>query len=141
MARLEDLTDEFENRVGLHWTDGDEMTWFKAEVNSRYEPDDDTIVVVVSFSSNDASEAQMAEGCENAIGQMHIWLRKSVPRLFEHVGRATENRPDGFVSDLTNMFEIRCYVSSARSSAEGRFWAYRRLGDDEMTIGRWKLRN
>ncbi|MDJ0711539.1 MAG: hypothetical protein QNJ14_14200 [Woeseiaceae bacterium] len=141
MVRLEDLTDEFENRVGLHWTDGDEMKWFEAEVNSYYGPDEDTVVVGFSVANSDANEEQMAEGCENAINQMQIWLRKSLPRLFEHVGREMEDRPDSFNSDLTNMFEIRCYFSSARSSAEGRYWAYRRLSDDETTVGKWKMRN
>lgn len=141
MLRLDDLTDEFEDRVGLHWTDGDEMTWFKAEVNSYYEPDDDTIYVSFSVANSDASEEQMAEGCRNAMHQMNIWLQKSLPRLFEHIGSEIADRPDDFNSDLINMFEIRCYFSSARSSAEGRFWAYRKLGDEEMTIGKWKMRN
>ena len=140
MVRLDDLTDEFENRVGLHWTNGEEMKLFKAEVNSYYEPDDDTIYVVFSVANSDANEEQMAEGCENATNQMRIWLRKTLPRMFEHVGSEMENRPNDFNSELSEMIEIRCYFSS-RSSAEGRFWAYRKLDDKEMTIGKWKMRN
>lgn len=88
----------------------------------------------------------MAEGCRNAILQMNIWLLKSLPRLFLHAEYDYKDplvSPD-FCANLTDMFVIRCYFSSARSTGEGRFWAHRKLGalgDSEMTIGKWKMRN
>lgn len=144
MIRLDDLTDEFENRVGLHWTDGEEMKWFKAEVNSNYEPDDDKIYVSFLAMNSEANEEQMAEGCRNAMSQMNISLMKSLPNLFLHVGYEDSSVPADFYTGLKEMFEIRCYFSSGKSTAEGRFWAHRKLGslgDSDMTIGKWKMRN
>ena len=67
MMRLETLTTEFEKRVGLHWTDNEERKFFRAEINALYEPDDDKIYVYFSTMNSEPTEAQMAEGCENAI--------------------------------------------------------------------------
>lgn len=142
MIRLDDLTDEFENRVGLHWTDGEETSWFKAEINSQYEPDDDRIYVSFLVMNSEASEEQMAEGCRNAMNQMNIWLMKSLPGMFLHVGVDDPSVPPDLYTGLKEMFELRCYFSSSRSTAEGRFWAHRKLGalgDGEMVIGKWKM--
>jgi len=144
MVRLDDLTDEFENRVGLYWTEGDEMAFFKAEINSNYEPDDDKIYVSFLVMSSEAVEEQMAEGCRNAMSQMNIWLVKSLHRMFPHVGYEDPSMPADFYVGLKDMFEIRCYFSSGRDTSEGRFWAHRKLGslgDNEMTIGKWRMRN
>ena len=144
MIRLDDLADEFENRVGLYWTDGEDFEWFKAEVNTSYDSDDDKIYVVFSVMSSEPNEAQMAEGCSNAMSQMNIWLLKNLPSMFQHVGSTDRPMPADFYPSLRDMFEIRCYFSSGRDSSEGRFWAHRKLttpGDDEMTIGRWAMRN
>lgn len=144
MVRLDDLTDEFENRVGLYWTEGDETKFFKAEINSYYEPDDDKIYVSLLAMNSEARERQMEEGCRNAMSQMNIWLLKSLHRMFSHVGYEDPSRPADFYSGLKELFEIRCHFSSGRDTSEGRFWAYRKLGslgDDEMTIGKWRMRN
>ena len=69
MVRLDTLTTEFEKRVGLHWTVDGEMQFFRAEVNSRYEPDDDRIYVSFSIANSEATDAQMKEGCEMAMRQ------------------------------------------------------------------------
>lgn len=144
MIRLDDLSDEFENRVGLHWTEGDKMKWFKAEINSYYEPDDDKIYVSFLEMSSEPNEEQMAEGCRNAMSQMNIWLMKSLSSMFGHVGHEDPSMPADFSSGLKDLFEIRCYFSSGRDTSEGRFWAHRKLGslgDNEMTIGEWRMRN
>lgn len=144
MMRLETLTTEFEKRVGLYWTENDELKFFRSEVNSSYEPADDRIYVSFLAMNSDATEAQMAEGCRNAMSQMNIWLMKSLPGLFLHVGDDDPSLPADFYQKLRNMFELRCYFSSAQDSSEGRFWASRTLGtlgDDEMTIGKWPMRN
>ena len=144
MVRLDDLTDEFENRVGLYWTDGEEMRWFKAEINSYYEADDDKIYVTFLVMNSEPNDEQMAEGCGNAMSQMNISLMKSLPSLFQHVGVEDTATPAGFNSGIRDVFEIRCYFSSGRDTSEGRFWAHRKLGtlgDDTMTIGKWEMRN
>jgi hypothetical protein len=135
MMRLETLTTEFENRVGLH---------FRAEINASYAPADDRIYVSFLAMSSDATEAQMAEGCRDAMSQMNIWLLKSLPGLFLHVGHDDPSLSADFYQNIRNMFELRCYFSSAQDSSEGRFWASRTLGtlgDSEMTIGKWPMRN
>ena len=144
MVRLDDLTDEFENRVGLYWTEGDEIKFFKAEINASCDPDDDKIYVSFLAMNSEADAGQMEEGCRNAMSQMSIWLLKSLHRVFPHVEYEVPSMPADFYSGLKELFEIRCYFSSARDTSEGRFWAHRKLGslgDSEMTIGKWRLRN
>lgn len=144
MMRLDTLTTEFEKRVGLHWTDNGEMKFFRAEIDASYQPDDDKIYVYFSVNNSEATDAQMAEGCENAMMQMNIWLLKSLPGLFLHIAYDDPSKPPDMYRDLSKMFEIRCYFSSARDSSEGRFWASRplgKLGDGEMKIGKWKMGN
>jgi hypothetical protein len=146
MMRLEILTTEFENRVGLHWSEDEKMEFFKAEVNARYEAEDDKIYVSFLVMSSKPSEAQMEEGCRNAMMQMNIWLLKSLPGLFLHADYDYDDPPvaEAFYPNLKEMFELRCYFSSGRDTSEGRFWAHRSLGalgDNEMTIGKWKMRN
>ena len=144
MMRLETLTTEFEKRVGLHWTDNGEMKLFRAEINAQYEPDDDKIYVGFLIMRSKPTEEQMAEGCENAMAQMNIWLLKSLHVLFEHTGYDDPSRPPDFYKGLKEMFEIRCYFSSGRDTSEGQFWASRslgNLGDRQMTIGKWEMSN
>lgn len=144
MMRLETLTTEFEKRVGLYWTNSEGMERFRAEIHASYESDDDKIYVSFAAMNSEPTDAQMAEGCQNAMVQMNIWLMKSLPGLFLHTGYNDPTVPPDFYSDLKEMFELRCYFSSSRDSSEGRFWAHRNLGplgDSEMTIGKWKMRN
>lgn len=143
MMRLATLTAEFEKRVGLHWTDNGEAKLFRAEINSSYDPQDDKIYVTFSMMDSGPTEAQMTEGCRNAMAQMNIWLTKSLPGLFLHTGYDDPSAPPDLFRSLAGMFELRCYFSSSRSSAEGRFWASRTLGilgDSEMRIGKWTMR-
>lgn len=144
MMRLETLTTEFEKRVGLHWMDDAEAKFFRADINPVYEPDDDKIYVYFFVMDSEPTEAQMAEGCENAMAQMNIWLLKSLPGLFTHTAYDDPLAPPDLSGSLAGMFELRCYFSSSRDSSEGRFWASRTLGspgDREMTIGKWRMRN
>jgi hypothetical protein len=141
MMRLETLTSEFENRVGLHWTDKGKAKFFRAEINASYQPDDDKVYVYFLIMDSSPTHEQMAEGCENAMTQMNIWLRKSLPGLFLHTGYDDPSVPVKLPGALSEMFELRCYFSSGRDSSEGRFWASRTLGDVQMKIGKWKMRN
>lgn len=144
MTRLETLTTEFERRVGLHWTDNGEAKLFRAEINTSYEPEDDKIYVHFSVMDSEPTEAQMAEGCENAMAQMNIWLLKSLPGLFTHTAYNDPAAPPDLFRSLVAMFELRCYFSSSRDSSEGRFWASRTLGNPggrQMNIGKWKMQN
>jgi len=140
MVRLDDLTDEFENRVGLHWTDGDEMKWFRAEINPYYEPDADKIYVGMTLMKSGANRVQMAEGCQYAMMQMNIWLLKSLPRIFLHVDHRGTPSPKDLFSGLTDMIEIRCSFSSGNDESNEPFMAHRKLGslgDNQMVIGKW----
>ena len=128
MMRLETLATEFENRVGLHWTEEGEATFFSAEVNAYYLPEDDIIYVSFLAMNSEPDDSQMLEGCTNAMFQMNIWLNKRMHRLFSHVGYEDPERPPDFYRQLSEMFEIRCYFSSGRDTSEGRFRAWRRLG-------------
>lgn len=144
MMRLETLTSEFEKRVGLHWTDNGEMKFFGASIHPTYEQEDDKIYIYISVMDSDPTDEQMAEGCKNAMMQMNIWLLKSMHVLFAHVGYDDQSRPSDFYAGANDLFEIRCHFSSSRDTSQGRFWASRRLGnlgDREMTIGKWKMRN
>jgi len=141
MMRLETLTSEFENRVGLQWTDKGNAKSFRAEINASYEPADDKIYVYLFVMDSSPTHEQMAEGCENAMAQMNIWLLKSLPRLFLHTSYDDPSVPVNLPGALSEMFELRCYFSSGRDSSEGRFWASRALGDVQMKIGKWKTRN
>lgn len=139
LVRLDDLTDEFENRVGLHWMEGEQMKWFKAEINSYYESKEAKIVVSFLVMSNEPSQTQMEEGCANAMSQMRIWLLKSLPGMFLHEGFEDPSKPDDFYSGIRDLFEIRCYFSSSTDTSQGRFWASHKLSDAgpfEMTIER-----
>ncbi len=144
MLRLENLTNEFEQRVGLHWTDGDKMKLFRAEVSSHYDDQAGKIYVTISAMHDEPTEAQMAEGCSNATMQMTIWLIKSLPNLFLHKGYEDPSVPPLYSQGLKDMFEVRCHFSSSHDSSQGRFWASRRLGvggEEEMRIGRWDVNN
>jgi hypothetical protein len=140
MMRLEALTDEFENRVGLFWTDHGEARPFQADISASYEPGGDKIYVSFAVADNRPTDEQMAEGCEQAMGQMNIWLLKSLPGLFLHSGGGSADVPNDVMNALPDMFELRCRFSSEQSSSEGRFWARRTLGalgSYEMQVGPW----
>lgn len=139
MLRLEVLTTEFEKRVGLFWMDEGQMKMFRAEVNTDYEPDDDKIYIYISAMNSEANEAQMEEGCAYAINHLGIWLSKSLPGLFLHEGFEDPGQPPDLYNAFREMIELRCYFSTESSTSEGRFWGYRLLAEQEMTIGRWKI--
>ena len=127
MMRLETLTTEFEKRVGLHWMDNGEYKFFRAEIYSQYKPNDDKIYVSFLITNSEPTEAQMAEGCENALAQMNIWLLKSLPGLFLNTENDNQSRPPNFNTVLTKMFELHCHFSSGQDTSEGQFWASRTL--------------
>ena len=138
MLRLDALTTAFEQRVGLSWTTRDgQREFFRAEVNANYAPRDDKIYVSFLVMTSDATDKQMEEGCRVATEQMSIWLSKSLPALFMHVGGNGSADANQLSERLQDMFVLRCYVSSKNSTAEGRFWASKGLKDTELTIGRW----
>ena len=123
--------------IGLLWTRNGQLEAFDANPSASYDADDDKIYVSLLVMNSDATEAQMAEGCEMALEQLGIWLWKFTNRLFSHVGQEESLNSlnlDGSVSDL---FVMRCYVSSATDTSEGRFWASRRLTEEELKIGEW----
>jgi hypothetical protein len=142
MVRLGILTTEFEKRVGLPWTTSAGRTeFFHAQVSSDYDREDDRIYVSFLIMNSEATYPQMEQGCGTAMGQMGIWLGKSLPDLFLHSGRDNSVEAAKFSEVLRKVFVMRCYVSSAVSSSEGRFWASQSLTDRTMTIGRWDLHN
>lgn len=141
MVRLDILTTEFEKRVGLSWaTNTGSREFFEAEVNSHYDRDDDRIYVSFLVMNSEATPAQMEEGCGVAMSQMGIWLRKSLPDLFLPF-RPASSTDVNLSNALREVFVMRCYVSSARDTSAGRFWASRSLTDRAMTIGRWDVGN
>jgi hypothetical protein len=141
MMRLETLIDEFERSVGVHWTDKGNAQYFRPQINTLYDREDDKIYVYFLVMDSSPTDPQMAEGCDSAMSQMNIWLRKALPQLFLHTGYSDSSVPVGLPQELSDMFELRCYFSSGRDSSEGRFWASRTLGDVQMKIGKWKMRN
>jgi len=137
MVRLDSLTTEFERRVGLSWTaNGGGREHFEAEINTNYDPDDDKIYVSFLVMNSEATNPQMEEGCRSAMGQMKIWLGKSLPDLFLHV-RNNPSEAAAHFDGLRDLFVLRCYVSSGRDTSEGRFWASQSLTERAMTIGPW----
>jgi hypothetical protein len=144
MLRLQVFASEFENRVGLHWTDNGEYRFFKATVHASFDADDDRFYVYISARSDEPNDEQMAEGCEHAMGQMNIWLLKSMPGLFLHTAYDGDSLPPDFFKELSAMFEIRCSFAAWGDSSKGRFWATRPLGllgDRQINIGKWKMSN
>ncbi len=141
MVRLDILTTEFQKRVGLSWAaSAGSREFFEAEINSDYDRDDDRIYVSFLIMNSDATDAQMEEGCGVAMSQMGIWLGKSLPDLFAPF-RPGSSTDVNLLSSLREVFVMRCYVSSARDTSEGRFWASRALTDRAMTVGRWDVSN
>lgn len=141
MMRLDTLTTEFTNRVGVSWTEDGTPKFFRPDIYTSYERDDDKIYVYFFVMDSKPTDQQMAEGCQNAMTQMSIWLQKSLPELFLHTGFDDPSMPADSRVALAKMVELRCYFSSERDSSEGRFWASRDLTDHEMKIGKWKMRN
>ena len=141
MIRLNTMIAGFEKSVGLHWTEDGQYRFFKASIDSAYVADDDKIYVSFLVMSSEPNEAQMAEGCHNAMRQMSYWIMKSVHVLFRHAGDDGQSNPPGYNQGVRELFEFRCYFSSGTDTSEGRFWASRSLSDEKMKIGKWKMRN
>ena len=138
MMRLDALTAQFQQRVGLSWLGNDgRREFFKAEVNSEYDSSHNKIYVSFLVMNSDANNAQMEEGCRVATEQMSFWLGKSLPALFAHVAAHGTTDANRLVVGLQDIVELRCYVSSQHSTGEGRFWASRTLKDNALKIGRW----
>lgn len=138
LLRLAALTAQFQQRVGLSWVASDgRREFFKAEVNSNYEAEEDKLYVSFLVMNSEATDAQMEDGCRNALGQMSVWLYKSLPLLFMHAAGGDSADANRLLGPLQDMFVLRCYVSSKHSTAEGRFWASKTLKANELTIGRW----
>ncbi|HEX7235548.1 MAG TPA: hypothetical protein VF405_01225 [Gammaproteobacteria bacterium] len=138
MLRLDALTTEFAQRVGLSWAGSNgRREFFKAEINSDYDAGADKIYVSFLVMNSDATATQMQEGCGVATEQMSIWLLKSLPGLFLHADGNTSTDSQRLFDGLRDMFVLRCYVSSRYDTSEGRFWASRTLRDTALTIGRW----
>ena len=140
MLRLDRFTDEFEKRVGLHWTKDGEPEFFGASVSASYDEDADEFHIYISSMNSEPSESQMKEGCTNAMYQMNIWLNKSMHRLFEHAGYDDPLRPTDFLVRLSDQFEIRCAFSASDNSSQFRFMASRRLGalgSRDISVGSW----
>ena len=139
MVRLENLTTDFQRRVGLHWTGDDgNPEFFRASISTEYDRDLDRLFVHFLIMNSAASPAQMEEGCENATRQMGYWLGKSLPKLFSHVG--DRSRWTELHQAFRELVVMRCYVSSGENSSVGRFWASRALGDPELSVGPWATR-
>lgn len=142
MVRLDNLTREFERRVGVFWTTpSGTREAFRTDINTVYHAKDDKIYVSFFAMNSTAGDAQMKEGCEMAMDQITIWILKSLPGLFMHEGfnntmqSATE--PHKSIADL---FELSCYISASHDSSIGRFWARRTLRDPELKIGPWPMK-
>jgi hypothetical protein len=139
MIRLDILTREFERRVGVYWTTANgTKEAFRADINSYYDPKDDKIHVAFFAMDSVATDAQMKEGCEEAMEQVTIWIWKSLPGLFLHEGfdNADEAAREPYEA-TADLFELSCYISAAHDSSIGRFWARRTLRDPELKIGPW----
>ena len=139
MVRLDTLTREFGQRVGVYWTTASgNKEAFRADINSYYDAKSDKIYVSFFAMDSNAADAQMKEGCEMAMEQISIWIWKSLPGLFLHEGfdntDGAATQPYNAIADL---FELTCYISAAHDSSIGRFWARRTLRDPELKIGPW----
>jgi len=138
MVRLDRLTEDFGKRVGVYWTTASgTKEAFRADISTWYDAKEDKIHVHFFAMDSVAVDAQMKEGCEMAMEQISIWIRKSLPGLFLHAGHDNSveaSRPFDAIPDL---IEMSCYVSAAHDSSIGRFWARRTLRDPELKIGPW----
>lgn len=141
MMRLARLTSWAESHVGYAWTLRGKLKPVAKGISAEYSPEDDKIYVYISVMDETATEAQMQEGCKEALHQLQIVVSKSLPGLFQHAGRSDPSEPTALSHTLFEMFELRCYVSGHDSSV-GRFWASQSLKySQEMTIGKWKMKN
>ena len=78
------------------------------------------------------------------MAQMNIWLLKSLPGLFKHAAYNDPAAPPDLFSSLAEMIELRCYFSCSRDSTRtllGEPKPREYLGDRQMKIGKWKMRN
>ena len=138
MIRLDSLTREFGRRVGVYWTTASgTQEAFRADINSNYDAKDDKIHVSFFAMDSVATDAQMKEGCEEAMEQVSIWIWKSLPSLFLHEGFDNTVEAAERYKAIADLFELSCYISAANDSSIGRFWARRTLRDPELKIGPW----
>ena len=140
MMRLEHLVGYWEKQMTFNYTTASQSGSVGGNVNAYYRPEDDKIYVVLSTMDQSATEEQMEAGCRYALAHIRIYVSKSLGELFQHVGYPDSSEPSALYPAVTDMFELRCYVSGHDSSV-GRFWGTQTLRAGEMTIGKWKLFN
>ena len=138
MIRLELLTRDFGRRVGVYWTTASGTREpFRASINTSYDGENDRIYVSFFAMDSTATDAQMREGCEDAMEQVSIWIWKGLPSLFLHEGFDNTVEAAEPYRAIADLFELTCYISAADDSSVGRFWARRTLRDPELKIGPW----
>lgn len=140
MLRLQKLATWAESHVGYSYTLRDKLKPMSRNISAHYDADVDKIYVTFFAMDESGSEPELEEGCRKALNQLRIVVSKSVPGVFRHSGSADPAEPTALAHTLHDMFELRCYVSG-HDSSDGRFWAIQKLDEQDMTIGRWPLRN
>ena len=139
MVRLRFLIHRWEDQMTGNYRYKAQSDKARGGVQAQYRHEDDKIYVSISMRDDLATEDQMEAGCRYALQHIAIYVSKSVPSLFRHAGNADPNEFKRLRDPLVEMFELRCSVSDNHSN--GRFWATKRLGEEDMTIGKWKMFN
>ena len=140
MLRLQHLIGYWEKQMTFNYRLKSQSDPVGGNVNAYYQSENDKIYVVLSTFDESATEQQMEAGCRYALQHIRIYVSKNLHGMFRHIGNNDSLEPAELMSAVTDMFELRCYVSG-RSSADGRFWATQTLGANDMTIGKWELMN
>ena len=137
MLRLKRLTDYWEKQMTGNYWQKSQSGSVGGNVNVHYRPEDDKIYVSLTILDELATEEQMEAGCRYALRHMGIYLTKSLHTLFWHKGYRDPAEPPNLRNSLEEMFELRCAVLDHQSGS--RFWASRKLGAGDITIGQWKM--
>jgi len=105
------------------------------DLNWRYEREDNRIVGSLSVRDLDSDMTAMNAGCKEVLGQLGIWVGKSLPKIFMHQGWDWDDHTDetrALDAELREMFVFSCTVYG-QSSTDKRFGGSMTLGE-EMTV-------
>lgn len=123
MLRLHRIADQVEKTLSP-----------RGNVNANYYTDTDRFVIGYSAFNSPKPPDDMYAACERALGQISVFVSKSVPRIFMHAGEKLDRAESGDLrSEMLPKFDFYC-VFYGRDSADVLFRATLKPGDAEMTI-------
>lgn len=146
MFRLQLAAARMAGTMGAEYRRNADSDPLGTHINASYEADHDMIYIVTGIMDEAANEEQMTNGCRQVLRMMRINFGKSMWRMFAHYGDEADPAEKPMVDALYDQVELRCWVHG-RSTGDARFYGRQPLlgglgdDDDDMIIGRWRMRN